>query len=185
MGNHDEWFAHGLPTPLPQWMSHGEADHQRWTHDQIRPELRSVVARWPYHWHCDFDGVPAAFFHYALDASGRRFARIMRKPAVPELDDAFAVFAPKAAAIVFYGHSHEFSDAQGRARYVNPGSLGCTSHAVARYSVVEFGRGTYHLEHRCVPYDDAELWNAFEARRVPERAFIYRAFFGGRFPSVT
>jgi hypothetical protein len=49
---------------------------------------------------------------------------------------------------------------------------------------VEFVRGTYRLQHRSVPYDDAELLSAFEKRRVPERAFIYRAFFGGRFSSA-
>jgi predicted phosphodiesterase len=123
MGNHDDWFAHGLPTPVPQWMSEGEVEHQRWTHEQLRPELKSVVARWPYHWHREFNGVPAAFFHYALDASGRNFARIMRNPAATELDDAFAQFAPVSADLVFYGHSHQYSDIQGRARYVNPGSL--------------------------------------------------------------
>jgi hypothetical protein len=35
---------------------------------------------------------------------------------------------------------------------------------------------------RAVPYDDEPLFRAFEERRVPERAFLYRAFFGGRFP---
>src|SRR5690349_24978652 len=48
MGNHDEWFAHGLPAPRPAWMSEGEEQHQRWTHAQLDPALRAVVADWPW-----------------------------------------------------------------------------------------------------------------------------------------
>jgi|SRR5208337_1381921 len=182
MGNHDALFARGLPSQVPEWMSEGEAQHQRWTHAQIKPELRSVVAQWPYHWHCDFEGVAASFSHYALDASGQTLAKFMPKPTASQLDEAFSLFAPAPAMLTFYGHDHSLSDIQGRSRYVNPGSLGCGSLPVARYFVVEFERGAYRLEHRAVPYEDGELWEAFEERHVPERAFIYRTFFGGRFP---
>jgi hypothetical protein len=37
------------------------------------------------------------------------------------------------------------------------------------------------VSHRIVPYDAAGLFEAFERRAIPERAFIYRAFLGGRF----
>jgi hypothetical protein len=43
MGNHDEIAAFGLPKPLPPWMSEGEAEHQRWTHDQLtQAQLEAV-----------------------------------------------------------------------------------------------------------------------------------------------
>lgn len=29
MGNHDEWFALGLPDPRPAWMSTAELEHRR------------------------------------------------------------------------------------------------------------------------------------------------------------
>lgn len=73
------------------------------------------------------------------------------------------------------------SDVEGRVRYVNPGSLGCYDKAVARYCIVEFRQGGYTLAHRSVPYDDVELLEGFERSDVPDRHFIYRAFFGGRF----
>jgi hypothetical protein len=63
---------------------------------------------------------------------------------------------------------------------VNPGSLGCHREAVGRYCVVEFNGGSFRIYHRAVAYADAELFRAFEQREVPEREFIYRAFFGGR-----
>ncbi len=183
MGNHDAMFANGLPTPPPSWMSEGEAEHRRWTFAQLRPELRSVVAGWPYHWRCDFNGVSASFSHYALDASGQKLAKFMPNPAASELDNAFSVFDPAPAALTFYGHNHSYSDIQGRSRYLNPGSLGCASRPIARYLMVEFLQGGYRVEHRAVPYEDCELREAFEKRRVPERAFICRTFYGGRFPA--
>jgi len=70
---------------------------------------------------------------------------------------------------------------QGRARYINPGSLGCTPTAEARYCRLDLADGEWTIEQCRVPYDDSALYSAFEARAVPERAFIYRAFFAGRF----
>lgn len=181
MGNHDEWFAHGLPYPQPTWMSDGEVEHQQWTHGQIDPKLRSTVAQWPYRLHYEFGGVSTTFVHYPLDVSGCKFAPFMKNPTATDLDKSFALFAPNPSSLNFYGHNHHSSDIEGQARYVNPGSLGCFTAPIARYAVVEYQSGGYRLEHRQVPFNDLELFNAFEQRRVPERAFIYRAFFGGRF----
>ena len=69
----------------------------------------------------------------------------------------------------------------GRARYVDLGSLGCHTEALARYVVLDCLDGRYTLEHRAVPYDDGPLFREYEARQVPARAFLYRAFHGGRF----
>jgi predicted phosphodiesterase len=182
MGNHDEYFAHGLPQPRPNGMSDGEVEHQNWTHHQIDSALRSVVGQWPYRLYHDF-GVPTTFVHYPLDASGRRFVPFMKNPTLTELDKSFALFAANISSLNFYGHNHHFSDLVGHVRYVNPGSLGCAPAPIARYTLVKYGLGNYSLAHRAVRYDDAELLHAFEQRNVPERAFIYRAFFGGRFPS--
>ena len=179
-GNHDQWFAEGLPNPLPEWMGEGEIEHQAWTHAQIDPKLRSVLAHWPMMIREEFEGIEIAFMHYMLDETNTGFARILRDPTANELAELFhAVPVP----IIFYGHTHIFWDKQGRTRYINPGSLGCFSKAVARYTVMEIKRGTYQIEHRTVEYDDEELWKTFEQRKVPEREFIYGAFFGGRYES--
>jgi predicted phosphodiesterase len=178
MGNHELWFVDGLPQPQPAWMGDGEVAHQQWTHAGIDPKLRLVVAGWPMRLQQQCKGVRMTFVHYGLDASGRGFAPILQQPTTGELDN---LFANEEASLIFYGHHHPFSDIQGRARYVNPGSLGCYHLAVARYAVVSVNRRGWTVEHRVVPYEDGELWRAFEQRQTPERAFIYRAFFGGRF----
>jgi predicted phosphodiesterase len=178
MGNHDSWFVRGLPTPQPSWMSDGEVAHQHWVHSRLDPSLRSTIAQWPYVIQEEFEGVRLAFMHYAPADTVVGFAPILRDPTADALDELFARYE---ADIVFYGHTHRASDVVGQARYVDLGSLGCYKEPVARFVVLECAKGAYTLEKRAVPYDDERLFATFEQRQVPERDFIYRAFFGGRY----
>lgn len=177
-GNHDLYFVHGLPTPQPTWMSDGEVEHQIWTHAQLGDGRRSIVRAWPMVCEETFEGVRIVFMHYGLDPSGKDFAGIARQPRGADLDPMFAHYG---AAIVFFGHDHSPADVIGRSRYINPGSLGCCPQALARYAVITFSGQQMDIQHRSIAYDDKELYEAFENRNVPEREFIYRAFFGSRF----
>ena len=179
MGNHDAWFAYGLPQPQPPWMSDGELEHQHWVHSCLDPSLRAVVRKWPYFIEERIDGVQARFVHYALDESGRDFAPIVREPAPADLD---CLFEDCHSEILFYGHQHSAADVPGKARYVNPGSMGCHREPLARFVVFECEKGKYELKKYAVPYDDTALLREFEKRKVPERDFILRVFFGGRRP---
>ena len=179
MGNHDAWFAHGLPTPQPAWMSDGEVAHQLWTHHQIPVSFRHQIQQWPFLIQNSFQGVSISFLHYALKSSGSDFMSIERTPNANALD---ALFSQYQTDIVFYGHHHPFADINGRSRYINPGSLGCFTQPIARFTVVDCVQGEFETRHRQISYDDAPLYEAFEARKVPEREFLYKAFFGGRFP---
>lgn len=177
MGNHDAMFAFGIPRPRPAWMGEGELAHEEWVHAQLRPAWREQVARWPFVLTETWDGVTVTFLHYALDETGRDFAPIVKNPDAAALD---TLFAPYPGDLIFYGHTHQLSDVAGQRRYVNPGSLGCHTEAVARFAVLECHEGQYHLTHHAVPYEDARLAAAFQERDVPDREFIWKIFFGGR-----
>lgn len=82
---------------------------------------------------------------------------------------------------MFFGHDHSPVDLEGKARYINPGSLGCCPKALARYTIAKYEGGQVDIQHHSVSYDDRDLYRAFEDRNVPEREFIYKVFFGGRF----
>jgi predicted phosphodiesterase len=192
LGNHDEWFVHGLPRPQPDWMSDGEVTHQHWTHSQLDSVLRIVAAQWPYVIAQVVEGVRLTFTHYGLQKGGLQkglqkgrpaFAPIIGDPTPADLEE---MFAPHESDILFYGHHHPASDIAGEhCRYVNPGSLGCQPEAVAPFVVLVCENGRYQLSKHMTLYEDAPLFQAFEQRRVPERAFFYRAFFGGRFKPMT
>lgn len=204
MGNHDAWFADGLAEPRPEWMSEREYEHQQWTNAAIDPGLRVAVGKWPYLVERETEGVRLTFLHYALGEPGSGFAPIVQPANTEELDMLFESLTTGAGAesssiqaraseragaspaatvnanpqLIFYGHHHPFSDLQGRARYINPGSLGCYTKAEARYTLVTLGNGKWNIEHRSVPYDDTALFETFQMRDVPEWEFLCRTFLG-------
>jgi putative phosphoesterase len=179
-GNHDQWFADGLPDPIPEWMSKGEVEHQQWTHSQIDPKLKSIVSEWPLIVQENLGGVDIAFMHYRLDEAKKDFAKVFRDPPEEQLEN---LFQPFTEPLILYGHTHIFSDKQAASRYINPGSLGCFARPVARYTVLKIKNGKHHVEHCAVQYNDDDLWETFETRKAPERQFLYKAFFDGRFES--
>ena len=177
MGNHDAWFSFGLPDPRPSWMSDGELKHQRWVHSCLDPALRTVVGGWPYLIQEVCEGVRISFVHYGLRESQRGFVPAIKNPDSADLD---GIFSSLKSDIVFYGHEHSASDLAGRARYVNPGSLGCHTEPIARFAMLTCRKNRYKLKMYRIPYDDRALFEQFERRAVPERDFIYQAFFGGK-----
>jgi len=177
-GNHEGYYVNGIPRPAPASWSAGQVGHHKWTHSQLDSQSRSVVAQWPYMIEQEYNGSTVAFVHYGLDDSMCAFAQIAYPPTVAGLDEAFV---NHKAGIVFYGHDHLASDLQGKARYINPGSLGCQKTATASYCLLMIHNGTLSVEQREIAYDDEALFAAFEKRAVPDREFIYKAFFGGRF----
>jgi predicted phosphodiesterase len=173
MGNHDAWFAAGIPEPRPSWMSADEAEHHRWVRAQLDPALRATVGQWPYVIDEELDGVRATFVHYGLNDARSGFQSVIAEPTRADLD---RLFAGHASALVFYGHHHPTSDVRGRAHYVNAGSLGCHAEPVARYVILDTRAGEYTLDHRAVPYDPSPLFADLERRQVPAREFIQRTF---------
>lgn len=178
MGNHDACLVDGLPQPLPGSMSAGEVEHEHWVHDQISLDMLSFVADWPYQIIREYDGIWVSFQHYALNASKSRFLPFIKHPAPEDLDRQYL---GSEAQIICHGHTHIPCDLIGERRYINPGSMGCYNQAVARYVSIDFHRTGFELERCQVVYDDAGLYDAFERRQVPERKFLYQAFYGGRF----
>lgn len=173
MGNHDEWFARGLPDPQPSWMSEGELVHQRWTHAQLNPEWRELVAAWPMIFDEAIGDLTIRFQHYAINNGG--FGPISRDNVPAELDSAFA----PTTDVVFFGHHHPQADVIGKARYINPGALGCHPSLGARFAVIacdEHGKATISLH--SIPYEPSSVMRDMVERNVPEAAFILRTFLG-------
>ena len=175
-GNHESYFVNGVPKAQPSLMSDGEVQHQHWTHAQLGPRTKAVAARWPYRLDIEESGVTATFLHYPLDESGHEFRPVrLINPSASQLDAAFIAIN---SSVIFCGHEHQSFDVQGRSRHINPGSLGCSADAVARYCTLDISNHRFSIQHHAVEYDRTELFHAFEERQVPERHFILKTFFG-------
>jgi predicted phosphodiesterase len=173
MGNHDAWFAFGLPDESVTWMSAEEREHQDWVHAQLDPTLKQVVAAWPYASSLRIDGLRLDFLHYPLDNAGDFHAPQDLTP-----EGAAALFQLPTSTLVFFGHDHRAWDVTAAGtRFINPGSLGCCRDAVARFVIVEVETGgNYSLSFHGAPYDPRPVFHALESRLVPARDYIRHTF---------
>ena len=173
MGNHDAWFAFGLPDESVPGMPSEEREHQQWVHAQLDPALKGVVAAWPYASSLRIEGLRLDFLHYPLNDAGT-----FRSPQDLSQESASALFQMPTSTLVFFGHDHRaWNVAGGSTHFVNPGALGCSRDPVARFLIVEVeSGGRYSISFRGVPYDPDPLFRALEMRRVPARDFIRRTF---------
>lgn len=189
MGNHDAWYAHGLPNPRPAWMAEGERAHHVWTHaalDRADPSGRDAVQAWPWTLDETVAGVRLRWQHYVLARDGSMFVPIVHDPDPDALDRLFGIIPADAGDrarpdVLCFGHHHPPMDREGRlgVRYVNPGALGAGGEGVARFATIEVAAdGGWTVSHHAAAYDPEPLMRAFDERAVPDRDLIRAAFFG-------
>ena len=173
LGNHDEYFAFGIPDTIDEDVKR----HERWVQTQLPEEFRPIVRQWPRRRSLTVGSTEARFFHYALADDDWSFKPVIREPMPDQLGD---LFASDPANLVFYGHHHPRADASANGvRYVNPGALGCSHDNLARYAILTInGQGNYAVELKATEYDRDAVLRAFDEREVPVREFIKRAFYG-------
>lgn len=175
MGNHDELCAFGVPEPRPDWMDDLLAANAEWTRARVSPEIRGAMVSWPYEIVEMIAGRQYAFLHDPRGPVGSGFAPIIENPGAGDLD---VLFSAVQADLIFYGHHHPAADHTGRARYINPGSLGCETGATARFTVMDLERdGVPAIRHHAVPYDRVPLHEELVRRDVPAHEFVRQAFF--------
>ncbi len=137
--------------------------------------MRAIVKSWPYSISIDLGQLHISLVHYPFNAGSKDFAPIIVDPTP---DDVDVLFAGVPGNLIWYGHHHPRSDLSGRARYVNPGSLGCAKDELARFAILSIEPdGDYSIDFQEAQYDPAPLFRTFEERQVPERTFIQKAFF--------
>jgi len=173
MGNHDYWYAYGLPKPIPNWMSREEVEHQNWTHNQLGGALKNTVKAWPFVLQKIIQGIQFSFVHYGLNIQQNWFVNIVKNPTIKDLD---SIFKRLDSQVIIYGHTHEIVDLSGSSHFINVGSAGCSKEAKVRCGILEIVNQNYKVNYHKLSYSDQELFAAFENRKVPARAFIKKIF---------
>ena len=170
MGNHDYWYAYGLPIPIPNWMSEEEVSHRSWINRQVGNNYRDRVKKWEFSRDYPIGkDKKITFQHYGLNKNRNWFASRIAHPSIEELD---VLFDGIDAKIIFYGHTHEEDDKTGRCRYINLGSAGCYNKPKVRIGILEILEDNIFLKKLSIPYNDNGLMEEFEIRRVPVREYI-------------
>ncbi len=173
MGNHDYWYAYGLPNPIPDWMSEEEVKHRSWINLQIGNVYRNRVKKWRFSIDYPFGrDRKLTFQHYGLNRKQNWFASRIENPGIEELD---ILFNGIDSEMIFYGHVHQEDDKTGRCRYINLGSAGCYNKPEVRIGILEILKDEIELKKMSIQYYDNGLMEEFEIRKVPVRDHITRS----------
>lgn len=174
MGNHDYWYAHGLPDPLPDYMHPDEVSHHKWVHQQIGSAYCKTVQQWPFELNLVFsNGQCITFVHYALNEQANWFRNLVKDPGGPEIE---SLFQETKGDIIFYGHDHRSFDYQGAKRYLNIGSAGCYHRPIIRLAIVDESQEMVTIRKLEIAYEDEGLMEAYDTRNVPAKTFIRNTF---------
>lgn len=174
MGNHDYWYAYGLPNPIPDSMNEEEVEHHHWTHKQLGGSYKALFKQWGFAEKLEFSNNQTVVFqHYGFNAIQRWFKPHIQFPTDQDLDE---LFKEVDSTYIFYGHNHLASDIKGKSRYVNLGSAGCYDKAEVRLGILEASENNFILRKFSIPYEDNGLMSEYEKRSVPAKDFIKKVF---------
>jgi len=179
MGNHDHWFAFGLPPATAELMSkqfksEEVNEHYKWTYEQVGEQSKNIVRKWAFTKEIKTAyGKSIIFQHYGYDKQTNWFKDFINKPTNKDLDE---LFKEVNADIIFYGHNHTASDIQGNSRYINLGSAGSYYKPEVRLGILDISQEKLDLEKFSVHYDDIDLLEEFERKQVPGRSIFKKAF---------
>lgn len=180
MGNHEQYYLSDqdrLKSFLPEY----ELKHQIWIKSKLGMEYKDRLKDLPYFIKENFYGIEVLLQHYPLNPdiiNKKRFKPICKEQTPIKLTE---LFKERNERLIFYGHHHPYNDCMinesGR-RFINPGSLGCSHDNFARYCIAEFFSEGYNVYFKKVEYNKELTINEMKNRKVPEREFICKAFYG-------
>jgi predicted phosphodiesterase len=171
MGNHEEYLLRGFPTSRSGMNSVEEIDHQQWTQDRVSRALKEKVREWPYEERIPYVRGSARLLHFAYDEGGITAASITSDA---DVESVFGEHDP----VTIFGHTHRSLDLRRKARYLNPGALGCSRDEYARYLIMDVSGAKVDFRHRMIRYPKKVLLDEFVSRHVPARDEIFRIFYG-------
>ncbi len=152
--------------------------HRAWTHSQLSAEHMQILQNWPICHDLQVEELSVRCQHYALEPDRSAFSDYF-EPEPGFMEERFAV---DGRQLVLFGHLHRPVEVQARHTYfIGLPSSGAYPTPQAPYTLVDVHGADYHITHKTTAYDDHLLYADMEAKQVPAREFLYRAFYGGRF----
>jgi len=156
-------------------------EHAKWCNSQLSPNILKFLKDQPLSLKKAIEDVVCNFIHYPIDHN-RANSVFPFKHAKIEDENFELIFSEFSEDLVGFGHLHlSYEKKIKNQTFLNPGSLGCFGQPLARFAVIEYSQGKFKIFRHSIEYDDTDLYNKFEERNVPDREFIYKAFFGSRF----
>lgn len=175
LGNQDEAILNILNGKEPG--SEGEVrDHHYWIAKNMNSEFITFLSEMPKKCECIINGKRFMFLHYHMDESNH-FLSIDTNPSVTKLDD---LYENEDIDVVCFGHHHTLHHFKGNHRiYLNPGSLGCNTKAIATYSIIRVkDDGCIDCNVKEISYDNQKFLLNYYKYDVPAKNTILNIFHG-------
>lgn len=175
LGNHELAVAAAFRGEDPPLGHHNERAHHQWLADRIDKYYIEFITDLPKKIIHEVLGYTFYFAHYHLDMMDH-YLTIEKNPSIEQLD---SLYSSSDYDLVCFGHHHVIHHFRSERRvYFNPGSLGCNHKPIARYGLVEVSESGFNAESIQIPYDNTDFLNSYERRKVPDREFILKIFYG-------
>jgi predicted phosphodiesterase len=182
-GNHDEAvLSLKYNQPYPESHAHARLHHQ-WIADRLNHELAKQLKNLPRDISFIRDDISFLITHYPFKQGKKEspisedpFLAIIRNPTLELIEQAFGAHSYD---FITFGHHHILHDFKGEiTHFVNPGALGCSTTAEARYALIYVDNHKVHVVFKSVPYDRQRLIKAYKEHHIPDSVFLMKAFHG-------
>jgi predicted phosphodiesterase len=182
-GNHELVACYGINGVIEKFGPNqgGYLEHAKWCNSQLTIKMINFLQKQPLMINKEIEGVSCSFMHFAIDSHKLDTIYPYKQDRI-ENGKIDSLFSELPGSLIGFGHLHTpYLHTTELKTFHNPGSLGCFDRPIAHFAVYEFHQGKFKIKNYAINYDDTELYTKFEERKVPDRKFIYTAFFGGRF----
>ncbi|OGX61803.1 MAG: hypothetical protein A2189_09490 [Paenibacillus sp. RIFOXYA1_FULL_44_5] len=173
-GNHEQAVLAAYDGIAPPKGHHQERKHHEWIASRLNPLYVPFLRELPPKWEEVIEGHSFLFTHYHMDGQ-QELLPIDKNPSAEKLDQIYQGIHVDA---VCFGHHHVIHHFHSASIYINPGSLGCNSHPLARYAVLQISEAGIEVEYLAIPYERQEFIESYEALQLPDWNFILKAFHG-------
>ncbi|WP_052427584.1 metallophosphoesterase family protein [Neobacillus niacini] len=183
-GNHDEAVLALIKgEEYPESHNVGEMrKHHEWIACDLDTSFIPKLEKLPRYISNSIEQIPTALIHYHIKKdkltehiSKEPFSQIVE----PTYDDLNHLFQDYKERLICFGHHHPVHLFQMEEKvFLNPGSLGCNSEPVAKYSIVNFNSGSISIKLQEVQYDQMEFIHQYRKMQVPFYKTILKVFYG-------
>ena len=181
-GNHEEYNCSiGLGPELKKSIGKSEAEHYRWTKEQIGIDNVRYIEKLPYKYHIEIGKYNLYFQHFFLE-NGIISEYNVFEYGIDGLDlDRVFGIEPKKNNVIFFGHLHKAFLTEKINTYISVGSAGCDG----KYSkgksadIIEIDKNAYTIKSIELEWNTKTVINEIENRNMPDKDAIEEYFFNG------
>lgn len=175
LGNHDVSILNIFNGQEPG-SSGEEREHHYWIANNMDEKYVSFIRQMPKRLETMINGKKCLFQHYHLNDENQ-FLSIDSAPTASKLDN---IYSNEDVDIVCFGHHHTLHHFRSsKSTYINPGSVGCNSKAVAHYSIINIDdNGCINCTFKEIQFDNRDFLLKYYEYDVPAKDTLLSIFHG-------